>query len=327
MMQSKKELLYNISRYALVLLGLLAFLFSLFNAVKLALISRQINMGDIIDYSHHISFIAEDEKSSIVQEIYKYCKENEEYYNCALDLVTATNTNENLVSLVERVCKWEPSAIILYNPEQIDLGKLNTSTASGNSVPLVIIGNNFRESNAVSYIGVNNYESGKQFAEALTTLNKDGGTILALNSSERTENFYEHIFFSMRENLPTKFIIEKTNVSQKENISAEDIIRDILRFRTNVNAILCFSEEDSIRVSENLIELNLVDKITVIGFGNSERIQSYLKKGILSASISYQTDKIAEAALSSIFDYITYGNTGGYFPIPTILQVGVQNEK
>ena len=74
MMQSKKELLYNISRYALVLLGLLAFLFSLFNAVKLALISRQINMGDIIDYSHHISFIAEDEKSSIVQEIYKYCK-------------------------------------------------------------------------------------------------------------------------------------------------------------------------------------------------------------------------------------------------------------
>lgn len=100
-------------------------------------------------------------------------------------------------------------------------------------------------------------------------------------------------------------------------MSSEDAIRDALRFQIDVTAVLCFSENDTVRVAENIVNLNLPRKIIVIGFGDTPQIRSYLDKGILCASLSQQAEVIGVSAVQTLFEYIKTGNANSYITIAT----------
>jgi|GEM_PF-6509307 len=318
-MQLKKEKNFRSMLQITVLLLVSAVLiYSLYYTVQMIKYSAASQQKEIRDYTYHIALVGEPANSEIIGEIYKGASSLSSTYNVMVDNLVpkAGAGTASIQPLIEYATAMSVDGIIAYVPDK-NVKIFPAITTDGNHIPMLMIGNDNPEAQGIAYIGINGYELGKEMAETLAS-SVTGGKILAVYDSTGTAELYGRILSSFREVLLSQgtYTIENTDVRRKAGISAEDLIHDAIRSQADIKAVVCLSTDNTIRVAETILDLNMAGKISVIGFGDTQKIQEYLDKGVLSASISQQPEDMGSQAVQTLVEYITAGNTNEYTTVP-----------
>jgi ribose transport system substrate-binding protein len=92
-------------------------------------------------------------------------------------------------------------------------------------------------------------------------------------------------------------------------LDAEELLYRLFRVDQNINTIVFTDSNDTIAAAQTLIDMNLVGRIQVIGFGDDPVIQEHIRKGVIACSIVINPDKIGYEAVRSLVSIRTTGYT------------------
>lgn len=218
----------------------------------------------------------------------------------------------------------DADGLIIFSDDESFFAK-KIQNVHGKEIPVVVAGECKDEGHQVSRIEVDLDELEKLVAEKI----KKGGwkkTAAFVRQPENHASLVTKIIPGIEKKLEGLQKIQMFSIAAEE--MADDDIRSILMALAKDNSaglILCFSEEDTDLTVQTIIEQNLTDKFSVMGFFKSSKNVEFLKKGIISAIIYMDPWEVGAAGVSELFAWKKNGFTNGCRLItPKIIEGGAE---
>jgi ribose transport system substrate-binding protein len=184
-------------------------------------------------------------------------------------------------------------------------------------IPTVIINHNVPNDQPWPFIGANNFEVGRcigmlagRFSDELI---RDEPIRLAVVYSDKAPGFYGErelvemgITAALGERLASPIMGLRTN---QNLLDAEALLYRLFRPNpgaqteipaANINTIVFTDSNDTIAAAQTLIDMNLVGRVRVIGFGSGQGIEDNIRKGVIACSITINPDRIGYEAVRSL---------------------------
>jgi ribose transport system substrate-binding protein len=192
---------------------------------------------------------------------------------------------------------------------------------SSRQLPTVLINYNVPSDRPWPFVGVNNYDLGRRIGLVLPE-SPEKIRVAVVYSSKAPGIFRERelmemgISASLGERLSGPIVRYRTNLNP---LDAEALLVSIFRdsnirfgetfFSPSVNTIVFTDPEDTVAAAQTLVDLNLVGQIQIVGFGDDPGVLENLRKGIVSASMVINAERIGYEAVHSLAALITEGFT------------------
>ncbi|GAB1483204.1 hypothetical protein MASR2M78_20200 [Treponema sp.] len=186
-------------------------------------------------------------------------------------------------------------------------------------IPVVLINHNIPNEQPWPFIGTNNFDVGRKMGsiagKAIGGKEVAGGQApvkLAVVYSDKSPGIFADrelvemgIFATLGERLSAPILELKTG---RNPLGAEEMLFQLLRNKPQINAIIFTDANDTKAAAQVLIDMNLVGRVQLVGFGNDPLIQGFIRKGIIAGSIAVDPDRIGYSAVKALVDL----KTGGY---------------
>jgi len=191
-------------------------------------------------------------------------------------------------------------------------------------VPVVQIENEIVSSPSSVLIGTNSYDSAKGIAKIALSSEKPRFNIALIYSEKnpallQDSNLFEIGIKSVLGDRLSRLYTEQTTFNP---IDAEGVIYELLRRFPSVDIIALTDTNDTLVAIQAIIDLNLVGKVQIIGFGDDETIKEYVDKGVVLGSIVRDPFEIGYRAVAALKEINTNGNTSAYVNTPISLLTG-----
>jgi ribose transport system substrate-binding protein len=193
-----------------------------------------------------------------------------------------------------------------------DAARKGLERLTARRIPLVLINHNVPHGQPWPYIGANNFETGKKIGE----LARGGGNAnlrLAIVYSDKSPGIYAErelvemgVTAAAGNRLSAPILGLKTGQSP---LDAESLVLDLFHSRPDVNTLVFTDANDSLAAAQTLIDMNLVGRVRVIGFGNDKPLLEYVKKGVMAGSVVVYPERIGSEAVRSLWNLCESGYT------------------
>lgn len=227
--------------------------------------------------------------------------------------------------------------IILVGDDSEDTANLINEAVNA-KIPVITVGEDSPESSRQCFIGVTSYNFGNKYATEIldiihTTEYKSDETIkIGILVDENSINTSQNVILlairsTLAENLGEDYTleIETIPVDNKSIFSVEEDIRDRLLDESNLpDILLCMDDVYSECVYRAIVDYNMVGKMNIIGFGNSDSIVNAVNKNIFYSSIYFDTAKMGDMCIQAFVEYHNMGYVSGYMPVDTVV---IHNEE
>ena len=186
---------------------------------------------------------------------------------------------------------------------------------SSQQIPLVIINHNVPNDQPWPFIGTNNFEVGRRIGAAARAAHDGSGRSLrmALVYSDKEPGIYGErelvemgITAALEGRLGAPLMGFRTNLNP---LDAEELLYRLFRTNPDINTVVFTDSNDTIAAAQTLIDMNLVGRVQVIGFGADPPIKDSIRKGIITASIVIEPERIGYEAIRSLSALRTTGYT------------------
>src|SRR5574344_103979 len=265
----------------------------------------------------HILVIGQAENESFLQQVYKGAEILSESYHAAVELYVPGSLAEDvsMQSLFDYASFTNADGVIAYiGSSETEL--IPPQRSDGEMIPLITMGHYLPNLPQVSYIGTNYSELGRLIADATSSFLKKSGTAYIINSSNQNNPNYSTLMNSLTSTLNANNAIKYTVLDQSPNesslLSDETFRTQLIKTMDNETLLVCLTAEDTIRASQAITELNKIQQIGIIGFGDNETIDLYFEKKIINELIYVDPEKIGETAIHELFEYRNKGYANSY---------------
>jgi ribose transport system substrate-binding protein len=170
-------------------------------------------------------------------------------------------------------------------------------------IPTVIINHNIPNEQPWPFIGTNNFDVGRRIGAMAGRLNS-GRINLAVVYSDKSPGFYGErelvemgITAALGDRLAAPVLGLRTNLNP---LDAEEVCSRLFRTNSRVNTLVFTDPNDTIAVAQTLIDMNMVGRIQIIGFGDDPEIAENIRKGIIACSIVTNPERIGYEAVRSL---------------------------
>lgn len=178
--------------------------------------------------------------------------------------------------------------------------------------PFIIINHTIRTDKPIQFIGANNYDVGKKMAQIIKKIGLSVTHIGIVYSQKNPGMFADRelIELGMKNELQEsgQFYLERFETSLNP-LDAEALIYRIIKQNPEINYVIFTDSNDTIAAAQALIDMNMVGRIQLIGFGNEQSIREYIRKGVISASVVINPEKIGYQAVKSLIELSQSGFT------------------
>ncbi len=182
-------------------------------------------------------------------------------------------------------------------------------------IPVVLIEHGVADEWPWSFVGTNSFDLGRRMGELAAEALPDPVN-LALVYSEKSPGVASErelvelgINTTMGRRLAGPVLRKQTGLNP---LDAENLTYRILRDEPHVNVLVFTDPADTLAAVQVIIDLNLVGRVQVIGFGMTETIQNYLDQGILAATIVVNPRQIGADSVRVLAGLIREGYSPGY---------------
>ena len=302
-----RKLLYA----GLVITGILsvsAFSFSLYRSWQLPLLARE--QAPLLFY--HFSLYIPDTRNSFFNEIIRGAEIAAAELNYAISVHSIDPARNEL----ENAAFSGVDGVIVYPHLDSALARRQMEQFRTQQIPAVLINQNLPSDQPWPFIGINNFELGRRIGHILSDSPDRIG--LAVVYSEKAPGIYTErnlvemgIATSLGELLSGSIMSFQTNFNplDAEALLAAMFRNPISQERSLINTIIFTDPEDTIAAAQALVDLNLVGQLRIIGFGADPGVIENVQKGIISASVVIDSQRIGYEAVYSLAALLTTGFT------------------
>lgn len=184
-------------------------------------------------------------------------------------------------------------------------------------IPVITIFEDAPNSKRLSYIGVNSYELGTLAAGlASKAIGNVGEMAIIFDGLEgkRFDTSKNLIEAGVREELVKnpKVELSKIDISTTGILGAEDIAKEIITQHHGINVVFCTSPNTTIGVAQAIVDLNMVGKIKIIGYGDDQDILKYIQIGVIDVSLLADNQSIGYQSIESSIKYLKEGRISDF---------------
>lgn len=305
-------------------LSLAAFFTSLYQSLRLNIFAQETGNSPAYRFSLYVP----DNRNSFFEEIVQGAKQAA----AELDSAILVHSIDPAKNEMEFAAFTGVDGVIVCPYLDEALGR-QMEKLRENQMPAVLINHNLPNDQPWPFIGINNFDLGRRIGLILSDSHEN--IHLAVVYSEKAPGIYTErellemgISASMGERLFGSIVRFRTNLNP---LNAETLLLGIFRSpgirfgslsvgdNPAINTIVFTDPEDTIAAAQTLVDLNLVGKIRIIGFGKDPGIIEGLRKGIISATIVIDPRRIGYEAVYSLLDLRKTGYTSA--SIDTVIEI------
>ncbi|MDR0377601.1 MAG: substrate-binding domain-containing protein [Spirochaetaceae bacterium] len=170
-------------------------------------------------------------------------------------------------------------------------------------IPVVIINHNIPNDQPWPFIGTNNFDVGRHIGMLLGNAG-DGPIRLAMVYSDKSPGIYgerELVEMGIAAVLGGRLAAPITGFRTNLNpLDAEELLYRLFRSNPDINTIVFTDPNDTIAAAQTLVDMNLVGRVRVIGFGTDPGIEENIRKGVIASSIVINAERIGYEAVRSL---------------------------
>jgi ribose transport system substrate-binding protein len=201
------------------------------------------------------------------------------------------------------------------------LARRQLDRLGGQKIPVVIINHNVPNDQPWPFIGTNNFDVGRRIGIIAGNLTPEP-LRLALVYSDKAPGIYGErelmemgITTALGERLAAPILGFRTKLNP---LDAEDLLYRLFRTHPDINIVVFTDPNDTIAAAQTLIDMNLVGRVRIIGFGADPGIQDGIRKEVIACSIVFNPDRIGYEAVQSLAALRRTGYT------PTSIDTGIE---
>ncbi|AEF81545.1 sugar ABC transporter substrate-binding protein [Leadbettera azotonutricia] len=192
-----------------------------------------------------------------------------------------------------------------------NLARRQLEKIGANRIPAVIINHNVPHDQPWPFIGTNNFDVGRRIGLLAGRLS-DEQVLPAVVYSDKSPGFYGErelvemgITAALGSRLGQPILGLRTNLNP---LDAEELLYRLFRSGAfdaanpegAINTIIFTDSNDTIAAAQTLVDMNLVGRIQVIGFGADPAIEENIRKGVIACSILINGERIGYEAIRSL---------------------------
>lgn len=275
-------------------------------------------------YDKYYVIITDNHDSDFWQAVYEGASEyglaNNVYVEDLAASFSDSYTKEELMSIAiaSRV-----DGIMLSADESEEMTSLINEAVSKN-IPVITLYNDSSSSKRISYVGVGNYNVGKEYGKQAISIAKGLSTtedfdVVVLVSSSPTSSqmmIYSGIQETMeQDDLSTRLNLNTVKIDDTNTFTIEESIRDLFMDENVPDIIICLNELDTTCVYQAVVDYNKVGEVGILGFYDSEAILTGIDKNIINSTIRIDTKQMGEYCVDALLEYDKKGFTSEYFAV------------
>ena len=317
-----KKLLY----LGLILIGFLsltAFSISFYRSLRLYILAPQ--PGPTLIY--HFSLYIPDNRNSFFQGIIRGAEQAAAELESALSIHSIDPAKNEL-----EIAAFTGVDGIIVCPYLDDaLAHRQLEKLRDFQIPAVLINHNLPSEQPWPFIGINTFNMGQSIGQILPEDPLEKITLAVVYSDKAPGIYAERELLEMGissvlgDRLSGPIMSFRTNLNP---LDAEALLVNIfrnplIRRGSAINTIVFTDPDDTIAASQTLVDLNLVGLIQIIGFGADPGVTESLRKGIVSASVVINSERIGYEAVHSLAALRTTGYTSASIDIGISIITGI----
>ena len=271
-------------------------------------------------YNRHYVLIVEDPASNLWQEIYESASARAEESNAYLELLDSDAADEQTLEDFLRISIAAKVDGIIMQPDGSEEVRDLIDEAWEAGIPVVTALVDDSDSERISFVGINSYQMGTAYADAIMkNLKKDDSNVLVLAGEDAQETGTDLVLLQLMNELKQKD--KSINVSSYYmntfgSFELEEAVRDIfVRQEELPNMLVCLNEMITECAYQTLIDYNQVGNVDIIGYYESDTILDAIKKRTISGTISFNTDEIGRYSVEALNEYDSLGHVSNYFNV------------
>ena len=277
------------------------------------------------EYPRLYAYIAEDPDSKLTTKIYKEISEFAKNNGCYVEL-----TGQNLSTTFSKTDRFNMAisskvdGIILEGDDSEETIAL-IDKATANNIPVVTVLSDCNGSQRKSFVALDNYKLGQEYVKTLSNIPQDEAgqePLKALVLSDSVKKNYDDVIISTIQSAANGRNIEP--VTSEVDISTpfssqEDVTDKLDQLEEMPDVIICLNDRTSESVYQYIVEKNLVGKITVLAYFDSDTILKGINKGAVYATFAIDAKFVAEKSVKALNEYNDTGFVSDYFGSEYIL--------
>jgi len=302
------------------LLSLMAFSVSLYRSFRLYSLAPE----PATTLVYHFSLYIPDNRNSFFEGIIQGAQQAAAELDSAISIHSIDPARNEL-----EVAAYTGVDGVIISPYLDDtLARQQLEILKEHQIPAVLINHNLPSEQPWPFIGINSFELGRRIGlvppDTSDKIRPDSVRIAVVYSDKAPGIYTERelvemgISASLGERLSGPIIRYRTNLNP---LDAEALLLRIFRnpgmgsenSRAQdgpaINTIVFTDPDDTIAAVQTLVDMNLVGKIQIIGFGADPGVVESLRKGIISASVVINPQRIGYEAVHSLAALRTSGYT------------------
>ncbi len=271
-------------------------------------------------YDDYYVMIVEDRKSDFWQEIYTgaYTAGLEE--NIYVDLLGSNlSQNYNKYELMEIAIYSDVDGIMVEADESQRMTEL-IDMAVANDIPVVTLYGDNPNSKRCSYVGVGNYELGREYGRQVLEIAGEESVSAAVLVSAQANDTSQNIVWSgiqetvLQENEKNADIqLSLISVDDSSNFTVEESIRDIFMQESLPDIIICLNAVNTTCLYQAVIDYNKVGEISILGYYDNDTILKGIYRNVITSTISIDANQMGRYCIDALTEYKKIGNTSEYF--------------
>jgi ribose transport system substrate-binding protein len=194
-------------------------------------------------------------------------------------------------------------------------------------IPVVLIEHSINDADPWPFVGTNNFDLGRRIGEILKTKDQPENRVVVVYSERSPGIWTEKELVEMGiAAVPGLNLSEpvQRRLTGENPLGAEELMSQILRNESEITTLVFTDTDDTLAAVQVLVDLNMVGKVQVVGFGNDEQILDYLATGILTASLVVRPEDIGYSAVNVLNELMRKGFSPGYIDTPVSVLWGRQ---
>ena len=271
------------------------------------------------DYTENFILIKKESNNYYWNAIEDSIVTNSKDDNIAIEILDESKTN--LISqneLLELAIISKPNGIIISGFDSQSM-ETNLIDASEQSIPIVFISDEGTNTLRNAYVGPNNYQRGQMAIQELVENSHKAYNVLIIDEYGVGEK--NLVIEGMISEINNHESVELSMIqaSSDYRFDLSNNIRQIVSQNPEINVIIGTSIYHGSSIAKLIIEMDKVGDIDIIAFDGSSETLSFIKRGVIKATLFTDGKSIGAEAINTLKTIVSDDFSLDVYYVPTVI--------
>jgi len=280
---------------------------------------------NIRSYDKHFVMIVGNTESQFWKDVYASVKEEAADQNAYVELKgTNQSSAYSMTDFMDMSIAAKVDGILLEcTAEEALEEKINEATDQG--IPVVTILNDAPRTERKSYVGINPYQLGQEYASQIWKIlpqDRESLRITVLLHDNAIDSNQSQIFYQINNRMVTseetaeRVKVEEIRISSERAFESEEIVWNPFQNQQGApDIIVCMDEVDTEAVYQAVIDYNRVGETQVIGYYKSAATLEAVRRGTMAMFLYIDTEQMGRDSMQAMMECIRDGRTNSFYSV------------